>query len=104
MARHFAPWAALTGLTERREAERRLRELDQVNSTHEAEMTRSEDLNHELRTPLNAVLGFAQLLRHDLGRTDVERQRAYVEAVERAGWELLEQIERLLGRRDRESS
>ena len=53
-------------------------------------------VSHDLRTPLNAVLGFAQLLRQDLGTPEVDRQREYLAGIERAGWDLLELIERML--------
>jgi signal transduction histidine kinase len=49
------------------------------------------------------VLGFAQLLRDDLGTTDVERQRDYLAAIERAGWDLLELIECMLQVCEREA-
>jgi len=49
------------------------------------------------------VLGFAQLLREDLGTADVERQREYLAAIERGGWELLELIERMLQVCEREA-
>lgn len=58
--------------------------------------------SHDLRTPLNAVPGFAQLLRQDLGTSELERQREYLAGVESGGWQLLEQIERLLQVRERE--
>ncbi len=52
---------------------------------------------HDLRTPLNAVLGFAQLLAAQLGRDDLAAQQQRVAQIEQGGWQLLLQIERLLG-------
>jgi PAS domain S-box-containing protein len=80
----------LTDLTDRREAEHQRLEFDR------AEVAVLAHVSHDLRTPLNAVLGFAQLLRQDLGTPEVERQREYLAGIERAGWELLELIERML--------
>jgi PAS domain S-box-containing protein len=86
----------LTDLTDRREAEHRRLELDRAEAASRAKLTVLAHVSHDLRTPLNAVLGFAQLLRQDLGTPEIERQREYLGGIERAGWELLELIERML--------
>ena len=86
----------LTDLTDRREAEYRRLELDRAEAASRAKLAVLGHVSHDLRTPLNAVLGFAQLLRQDLGKLEVERQREYLGGIERAGWELLELIERML--------
>ena len=86
----------LTDLTDRREAEHRRVELDRAEAASRAKLAVLANVSHDLRTPLNAVLGFAQLLRPDLGTSEVERQREYLAGIERAGWELLELIERML--------
>jgi PAS domain S-box-containing protein len=86
----------LTDLTDRREAEHRRLELDRAEAASRAKLAVLAHVSHDLRTPLNAVLGFAQLLRHDLGKPEVERQREYLGGIEQAGWELLELIERML--------
>ncbi len=86
----------LTDLTDRREAEHRRSELDRAEAASRAKLAVLANVSHDLRTPLNAVLGFAQLLRQDLGTAEVERQREYLSGIERAGWELLELIERML--------
>ncbi|MEK8034028.1 PAS domain S-box protein [Ideonella sp. DXS29W] len=46
-------------------------------------------MSHELRTPLNAVLGFAQLMNIDTGRSLDTENRARVKHIERAGVHLL---------------
>lgn len=86
----------LTDLTERRQAEHEQLEFDRAEAAIRAKLPALGNASHDLRTPLNAVLGFAQLLRQDLGTPELERQREYLAGIERAGWELLEQIERLL--------
>ncbi|HEY8975083.1 MAG TPA: PAS domain-containing protein [Burkholderiaceae bacterium] len=86
----------LTDLTDRREAERRRLDLDRAEAASRAKLTVLGHVSHDLRTPLNAVLGFAQLLRPDLDAPGMERQREYLAGIERAGWELLEHIERML--------
>ena len=86
----------LTDLTDRREAEHRSIELEYAEAANRAKLAVLGHVSHDLRTPLNAVLGFVQLLRPDLGTAEVERQREYLAGIERAGWELLELIERML--------
>ena len=52
---------------------------------------------------MNAVLGFAQLLREDLGTPQLERQREYLGRIEQAGWgNCWNEIERMLNVCDRE--
>jgi signal transduction histidine kinase len=53
-------------------------------------------MSHELRTPLNAIMGFTQLLKLDLSQPLTEGQERRVNAVLRAGSELLELIEDML--------
>jgi len=86
----------LTDLTDRREAEQRRLDLDRAEATSRAKSSVLGLVSHDLRTPLNAVLGFAQLLRQDIGTAHVERQRGYLAGIEQAGWELLDLIERML--------
>jgi PAS domain S-box-containing protein len=93
----------LTDLTERHEADRRRLELDRDEATSRAKLAVLANVSHDLRTPLNAVLGFAQLLGQDLGSSDLERQRTWLAGIERAGWDLLEQIERMLQVCDRQA-
>jgi PAS domain S-box-containing protein len=44
-------------------------------------------MSHEIRTPLNAILGFSQLLQHDLELTASQKQR--VQTINRSGEHLL---------------
>ena len=86
----------LTDMTDRREGEQRRLQLDRAEAASKAKLAVLGNVSHDLRTPLNAVLGFAQLLRQDLGTAEVDRQREYLAGIERAGWELLDLIERML--------
>jgi PAS domain S-box-containing protein len=93
----------LTDLTQRRQSEHECLEQERAEAANRAKLAVLAHVSHDLRTPLNAVLGFAQLLRDDLGTTDVERQRDYLAAIERAGWDLLELIECMLQVCEREA-
>ena len=92
----------LTDLTGRRDAELQRLELDRLEAADRAKLAVLANVSHDLRTPLNAVLGFAQLLRQDLGTSELERQHEYLAGIERAGWELLERIEGMLHLCERE--
>jgi PAS domain S-box-containing protein len=64
-----------------------------------ANLAKSEflsSMSHELRTPMNAILGFSQLLQHDLSNTLDKDQKAYVEEVLTGGNHLLELINQML--------
>lgn len=53
-------------------------------------------MSHELRTPLNAVLGFAQVMELDQGHPLPAAQRTRLEAIQQAGWHLLDMIDDVL--------
>ena len=86
----------LTDVTDRHLAAAQRLEADRAEAASQAKLAMLGHVSHDLRTPLNAVLGFAQLLRQDLGGPDLDRQRDYLAGIERGGWELLELIERML--------
>jgi len=50
-------------------------QLYRADATTRARLSALGDASHHLRTPLNAVLGFARLLRQDLGTSELERER-----------------------------
>ena len=52
------------------------------------------NMSHEIRTPLNSILGFAQLLQHDLTLTPAQRDKS--QAIQRAGDHLLTLINDIL--------
>ena len=54
-------------------------------------------MSHELRTPLNAILGFAQLLEAGSPPPTVVQNKK-IQQIIKAGWYLLELINRILAR------
>ncbi|HEX8964024.1 MAG TPA: response regulator [Rhodocyclaceae bacterium] len=54
------------------------------------------NMSHELRTPLNGVLGYAQLLEHELAAYPNAEVRQYPQAIHSAGQHLLELINEIL--------
>lgn len=53
-------------------------------------------MSHELRTPLNAVLGFAQVMELDREHPLPPAQHTRLEAIQQAGWHLLDMIDDVL--------
>lgn len=95
-------------VTERREAEEKLRdananlqfalatERDLVERAHAAEKAKGEFLammSHEIRTPMNGVLGFAELLEDTPLRAD---QQEYVQTITTSGEALVRIIDDIL--------
>ena len=80
----------------RRDAELRRLEVDRAEAAKRARRNVLAPVSRGLRTPLNAVPGCAQLLRQDPGSTELERRRASRRGIERARWEPLELIERMV--------
>ncbi len=79
----------LTDLTDRRELEALRAEHVRAVAAQRVKDEFLSRMSHELRTPLNAVLGFAQLLRSQLGTADLATQRRHLGLIEQAGWQLL---------------
>jgi len=79
---------------------RQLAELNEALRRAEAsERAKTEFLavvSHELRTPLNAVLGYNELLGHELSASGSPRALRYVTNVDKGGRRLLELFEDLL--------
>jgi PAS domain S-box-containing protein len=83
-------------VTQRRRAEAALREAEAAERASQAKSQFLARMSHELRTPLNAMLGFAQLLQHDLGDKLDAVQRARLAHIGSAGTHLLSLIDEVL--------
>jgi PAS domain S-box-containing protein len=83
-------------VTQRRRAEAALRDVEAAERASRAKSEFLARMSHELRTPLNAMLGFAQLLQHDLaGRVDAA-QLERLSRIRSAGTDLLSLIDEVL--------
>lgn len=91
-------------ITERKEAEDRLRESSQRISLVNAELARATRLkdeflasmSHELRTPLNAILGLSEALQEEVYGPLTVKQRRSLKTIEDSGQHLLELITDIL--------
>ena len=81
------------------ELESRIEELARANlELYETARRKSEfvaNMSHELRTPLNSIIGFADVLSHQLKDAASEEQLRYLQNIRRAGYRLLEIISEL---------
>src|SRR5262249_13763141 len=92
----------LRDITERKEAEERLRSVAaRLKESEQAAVQASRaksiflaNMSHELRTPLNAILGFVQLLLRD--RALAASQRESLDVIMRSGEHLLGLINDIL--------
>lgn len=86
--------------TQRDISDRKLRELalqramEAAEAANLAKSTFLANMSHELRTPLNVILGFAQVLAHDLALTP--HQREDLQTIRRSGDHLLRLINDVL--------
>jgi PAS domain S-box-containing protein len=83
-------------VTQRRRAEAALRDAEAAARANRAKSEFLARMSHELRTPLNAMLGFAQLLQHDLDERLEPAQRERLARIGSAGQHLLSLIDELL--------
>jgi PAS domain S-box-containing protein len=83
-------------ITERVNAENERHERLAAQRESEAKSQFLARMSHELRTPLNAVLGFAQLLQLDDGRSTPAERRNRVDHIRTAGEHLLSLINDVL--------
>jgi PAS domain S-box-containing protein len=91
-------------ITERKEAEKSLRESNERISLVNAELARATRLkdeflasmSHELRTPLNAILGLSEALQEEVYGSLTVKQRRSLGTIEQSGKHLLELITEIL--------
>ncbi len=102
---------AFVDITERKEAENRLKEYARKLASSNKALTRAIDeaenathakseflakMSHELRTPLNSVIGFANVLLKNKNQTLQEKELDYLERIYTSGEVLLELINDVL--------
>ncbi|MFH1673518.1 MAG: response regulator [Pseudomonadota bacterium] len=81
----------LQSQTEELEAQKRMLE-EKTHQAQEADRLKSEflsNMSHELRTPLNAALGMTRLMADGSAGPPTEKQKKYLEIIERNGENLL---------------
>jgi len=96
--------ALVYDITERKQAEKQLRESNERISLANAELARATRLkdeflasmSHELRTPLNAILGLAEALQEEVYGSLTPKQRKSLATIEQSGKHLLELINDIL--------
>lgn len=87
--------AFIRDITERKQFEQML--IASKIAAEEANFAKSRfisNMSHEIRTPLNAVIGYSQLMRND--DTLGEKQKGFINTIERSGDHLLELINEIL--------
>ena len=90
--------ASLRDITLRKEAEQALvAARDQADLANRAKSDFLANISHELRTPLNAVLGFSEILRHEMhGPLGAERYKEFAQDIHDSGLHLLAIINDIL--------
>ncbi len=89
--------ALVRDITERKEAQRKLKEArDRAVEANEAKSRFLANISHELRTPLNAIIGYSELVGEDLEMIGEEEMGQDVGKIETAGRHLLDLINEIL--------
>jgi len=96
--------ALVYDITERKQAEKQLRESNERISLANAELARATRLkdeflasmSHELRTPLNAILGLAEALQEEVYGSLTPKQHKSLATIEQSGKHLLDLINDIL--------
>ncbi len=92
------PILTFSDVTERRRTEETLREAKEAAERgNRAKATFLANISHELRTPLNAVIGFSEMMKHEIyGPLEPAQYRSYVDDINDSGVHLLELINDVL--------
>jgi cell cycle sensor histidine kinase DivJ len=93
----FAVTATLRDVTQRRQDEQKLREVQAA--AEEASKAKNQFLaviGHELRTPLNAIVGFSDMMANGIGGALEPVHLEYVQLISQSGHHLLEMVNMLL--------
>ncbi len=91
-------------ITERKQAEEKLRQSNERISLANAELARATrlkdeflaNMSHELRTPLNSILGLSEALQEEVYGSLTDKQRRSLSTIEQSGQHLLELINDVL--------
>ena len=87
----------LTDITQRRNAEEMLSAAKRAaEAANAAKSDFLANMSHELRTPLNAVIGFAELMKKEIGPAGSEAHREYCDYIVSGGQHLLSIISDVL--------
>jgi two-component system, cell cycle sensor histidine kinase DivJ len=71
--------------------------LEEAESVQISKSRFLASVSHELRTPLNSIIGFSDILLHEMfGKFTDERQREYVQLIQRSGDHLLAVVNAIL--------
>ena len=81
-------------ITEQRQAEQLRAAKEAAEAASVAKSAFLASMSHEIRTPMNAILGFSQLMRHDKGLSESQRQQ--LDIINRSGEHLLALINDVL--------
>ncbi len=84
----------LLDVTERKRAEEERARVTRAEAESQAKSRFLASMSHEMWTPLNAILGYAQLMKHESGLS--ERQRDSLSTIVRSGDHLLSLINEVL--------
>lgn len=73
-----------------------LESIEPASDYHQLSAGSTVYVAHEMRTPLNALLGFSDLLAHQLEADDLVKHREMITMIQKAGQHLLSVIDRIL--------
>jgi PAS domain S-box-containing protein len=88
--------SVVTDITERREAEEKLREAATLRELDRLRTELLANISHELRTPLSSIKGFATVLLEYENKLKRHEKREYLETIDKNTDRLVELIEQLL--------